>query len=313
MKSYAYVVQDKSLDENKVARNKFYVGKSNNPQKRLKEHIKCALSGVDTIFYRAIRAHGIENFSIVQVYECESEDDAFEKEKSLILELKSYVGLEDCNGYNSTLGGDGFDSDTASINAKKSWEENYEKRKLANKTRWDKNPEEKKKHSETLKKSLSSEEHKKVKHDVMLERWKDEEYRLHMSNMHKKRWNNVEFREKTTNSIKEAKARPDVKEKTRTRNKKVWESLSEEEKEEVISRLKKARKEKFLQKTKKEKPSKEKKKFGPTTKKAKETWHNLEVKNERIRRMKEAWADPVKKAERLKKLKEARMKKQEKE
>jgi hypothetical protein len=313
MKSYAYVIEDKSIDENGAVRNKSYVGKSNNPQRRFKDHVKLALSGVDSVFYRAIRAHGIENFFIAQVYECESEDDAFEKEKSLILELKSYVGFEDCKGYNSTLGGDGFDSETASINAKKSWEENYEKRKLANKVRWEKNPQEKEKHSEILKKALSTEQSKIVKHNVMLERWKDEEYRLHMSNKHRNRWNDEGFREKTVSSIKEAKARPDVKEKTIARNKKVWESLSDEEKQKTILRLNEARKKKLLQKSKKEKILKEKNKSGPTSEKSKETWSNLEIKNERIKKMKEAWADPEKKAKRLKRLKETREKRKMKE
>ena len=37
MKSYAYVIEDKSIDENGIVRNKFYVGKSNNPQRRFKD------------------------------------------------------------------------------------------------------------------------------------------------------------------------------------------------------------------------------------------------------------------------------------
>jgi len=163
MKSYVYIIIDNSIDERGHPREKFYIGKSNNPQRRFAAHIRAALSGKDNVFYRAILSHGFQNFSIFQVYECDSEEIAFEKEKSLIQEYRTYIGFEDCRGYNSTLGGDGFDSFSASFYAKKDWDLNYESRCKVNKSRWE-SEEEKEKQSKKLCEVLSSEEQKNKKH-----------------------------------------------------------------------------------------------------------------------------------------------------
>jgi len=308
VKSYVYIVIDNSFDESGLPREKLYIGKSNDPQKRFADHIKAALAGKDNFFYRAIRSHGTENFSILQIYECDSEEIAFEKEKSLIQEYRTYIGFQDCRGYNSTLGGDGFDSFSASFYAKKDWDLNYESRCKVNKSRWE-SEEEKEKQSKKLCEVLSSEEQKNKKHKIMLDRWRNTDYRAQMSNNHKTRWENVDFREKVSKAISDAKNKPESKEKIAKRNKDVWNSLSQEEKQVIISRLNQARKEK-IPKRKEESFQKEKKKFGPTKEKAKETWSDPEKRAKRIEKMKEAWSDPEKRAKRLKLLEEKRKNKE---
>lgn len=307
MKSYAYVIIDKSFDENGNCRNKFYVGKSNNPDKRFKDHLRQSKAGVDTFFYRAIRSHGSENFFIHHIYECESELDALEKEKSLIVELKTYVGFEDCNGYNSTLGGDGVDSTSASLYTTKEWQENYESRCIVNKKRWDENPQDKDKLSKAIKAFCETEESKINKRNIMLERWKDEEYRLCMSEKKKEQWKNKDFRDKNIAAIKKSKSTEESKTKLAERNKKTWNLLTEDEKKVVLLRMKEARDKKSLQrKLEKKESKKQRKALGTRSKNCKESWLDPEKRLKRIEKIKEAWKDPEKRAERLRLARETR-------
>jgi group I intron endonuclease len=56
------------------------------------------------IIYDAMNKYGIENFSF-EVLEETNED--IEREKFYIQQYRSYVGFDNSNGYNGTLGGDG--------------------------------------------------------------------------------------------------------------------------------------------------------------------------------------------------------------
>src|SRR5699024_192899 len=67
-----------------------------------------ALSGGNTILYKAIRKHGKQNFK-VEVLETriDNADDLKEREKYWIKELDTY-SFTGGHGYNMTLGGDGL-------------------------------------------------------------------------------------------------------------------------------------------------------------------------------------------------------------
>ena len=58
-------------------------------------------------FAEAIRKYGWENFTHEILFEGLTEADAKAKEKELIAHYRTYIGFEDCKGYNMTLGGDG--------------------------------------------------------------------------------------------------------------------------------------------------------------------------------------------------------------
>ena len=87
---------------------KMYIGKTEytDPNKRWKEHLgdykkrKCEKRPL----YDAMNKYGIEHFHFEIIEETNYPE---EREQYWINELHTYVGFEDCNGYNATLGGDG--------------------------------------------------------------------------------------------------------------------------------------------------------------------------------------------------------------
>jgi group I intron endonuclease len=86
---------------------KIYIGKTlNNIESRFKEHVKDSKkeSEQNRPLYRAFNKYGIENFDISLLEETSNPN---EREKFYIQKLLTYVGFENCNGYNATLGGDG--------------------------------------------------------------------------------------------------------------------------------------------------------------------------------------------------------------
>lgn len=88
--------------------SKIYIGFTSNFKKRIKKHIQDCMTS-DVILYRAMRKHGINNFYYEIIYQ--SKDKTHTKdvmERYFIEEYRSYIGFKDCNGYNMTLGGEGF-------------------------------------------------------------------------------------------------------------------------------------------------------------------------------------------------------------
>lgn len=82
---------------------KSYIGyTSKGLQKRLITHVRNAMSGVDTHFYRAIRKYGVDDMQSEILFECESFEKIKEMEKYYIAENKTFE-----EGYNMTKGGDG--------------------------------------------------------------------------------------------------------------------------------------------------------------------------------------------------------------
>lgn len=88
---------------------KIYIGKTSSTiEKRFKEH--CNDSKKERCekrpLYDAMNKYGIENFTVEKVEEVENDEIASEREIYWINKLRTYIGFNNCNGYNATLGGD---------------------------------------------------------------------------------------------------------------------------------------------------------------------------------------------------------------
>lgn len=87
--------------------SKIYIGKTEGSiDKRWKEHLGDfrKIRTEKRPLYEAMNKYGVENFSIHLI---EETDQPEEREKFYIEQYRTYIGFEDCNGYNATLGGDG--------------------------------------------------------------------------------------------------------------------------------------------------------------------------------------------------------------
>lgn len=92
---------------NKV-NNKSYIGKTvKSIDRRFYEHCHNASLGVQTVFYDAIRKYGKENFYISIVEQVDDINLLNDRERYWIEYYHTYLKDPLCNGYNSTLGGDG--------------------------------------------------------------------------------------------------------------------------------------------------------------------------------------------------------------
>ena len=92
-----------------LVNNKTYVGKtSSSIEERFKEHIRDSRKErcEKRPLYDAFNKYGVENFFIEEIEEVENDEIASEREIYWINFLRSYIGFEDSNGYNATLGGD---------------------------------------------------------------------------------------------------------------------------------------------------------------------------------------------------------------
>ena len=87
---------------------KVYIGQSIfEISRRFKQHLSDSQNPSKSIrpFYDAIVKYGKENFTLDLIEEVDN-DCLNEREKFWIAEYRSYIGFEDCQGYNATLGGD---------------------------------------------------------------------------------------------------------------------------------------------------------------------------------------------------------------
>ena len=98
--------------------NKIYIGKtSSTVEERFKEHcndskkIRCEKRPL----YDAMNKYGIDKFYIEMIEQVPNDEIASQREMYWIKTLRTYIGFQDCNGYNATLGGD---SGGTSINKK---------------------------------------------------------------------------------------------------------------------------------------------------------------------------------------------------
>lgn len=88
--------------ENKI-NGKVYIGQSVDVYRRLKKHI-WEIENNNGVLYKAFKKYGIENFTYELIEEC-GIDELDEKEVFYIQKYKSYVGMENSNGYNLNIGG----------------------------------------------------------------------------------------------------------------------------------------------------------------------------------------------------------------
>lgn len=85
---------------------KIYIGKTNNFEKRKREHSKC-YKKEDCIFHRAITKYGFENFEFEILEFNLTKKDASKREIYFIDKYNSYYKNENSKGYNMTRGGEG--------------------------------------------------------------------------------------------------------------------------------------------------------------------------------------------------------------
>ena len=87
---------------------KYYIGlTSRSLEQRTKEHRTCAKSGSNKYLYNAIRKHDmVDTFKLVEIDNADTIEELCEKEIQYVQEYNSYY--MNGNGYNMTLGGEGF-------------------------------------------------------------------------------------------------------------------------------------------------------------------------------------------------------------
>ena len=91
-----------------LVNGKVYIGQSQDIEHRWQEHRRNMYleKYQNIVLYKALKKYGIDNFSFTILEECALEE-LDDKEIQYIESFRSYVGFDDCNGYNMTLGGDG--------------------------------------------------------------------------------------------------------------------------------------------------------------------------------------------------------------
>lgn len=90
--------------------NKSYIGFDSTWPKRIAAHKSEAKlsTAASKPFYRAIKKYGWESFTWEPIYQSPDRDHCLtEMERYFINEYRTFVGHDDCNGYNLTLGGEG--------------------------------------------------------------------------------------------------------------------------------------------------------------------------------------------------------------
>ena len=89
--------------------SKVYIGKTQySIEQRFKEHCNDYLKREEEKrpLYDAMKKYGVENFYIELIEDNISDQEINEKEIFYIKQYNSYIGFENSNGYNATLGGD---------------------------------------------------------------------------------------------------------------------------------------------------------------------------------------------------------------
>lgn len=93
-----------------LVNHKVYIGKTQlSIEERFKEHVRDSRRECEEKrpLYDAMNKYGIENFVIELIEDNISDEDINNKEQFYIKQYNSYIGFENSNGYNATLGGDG--------------------------------------------------------------------------------------------------------------------------------------------------------------------------------------------------------------
>lgn len=91
--------------------NKVYIGLTTQTvEKRWEQHLQAAFNenhpDSQTVFKKAIRKYGSNNFIVEVIDEANNLEDLKKLEQYWIKYYNSYIGWDNCQGYNSTYGGD---------------------------------------------------------------------------------------------------------------------------------------------------------------------------------------------------------------
>lgn len=98
MSSFVYVIFN-------TCNGKCYVGKSDNPRIRWRNHVYASEKGYDKYLYHSMRLYGVNAFEFKTIQELSSRKEALDSERYWVKFFKS----NDCEfGYNLTAGGDGI-------------------------------------------------------------------------------------------------------------------------------------------------------------------------------------------------------------
>lgn len=86
------------------ANGKQYIGYSERPERRWIEHQRAARQNIDAVLYRAMRKHGIENFTFEVIYTSENKNHTKKVMEPKFIAERNTIAP---NGYNVAPGGDG--------------------------------------------------------------------------------------------------------------------------------------------------------------------------------------------------------------
>jgi predicted GIY-YIG superfamily endonuclease len=90
-----------------LVNGKIYIGYDSDWPIRISQH-RGTYKRTNYAFYYAIRKYGWDNFCWECIYQSKDEHHTKNVMETHFIEYyRSYVGFDDCNGYNMTLGGDG--------------------------------------------------------------------------------------------------------------------------------------------------------------------------------------------------------------
>lgn len=102
--SFIYIIKNTIND-------KVYIGKTTlTVQARFQEHLKDSNKKSlqqKRVLYSAMVKYGKENFYVEELERDLTDEQACERESYYINKYQSYIGFDNCKGYNMTLGGDG--------------------------------------------------------------------------------------------------------------------------------------------------------------------------------------------------------------
>lgn len=268
----------------------YYVGKGN--QNRIKNLVR------NQLHENLRKKYGLRREVVL---ETDSYEDASLREIELIALYKTYVYDEGNFGSNFTRGGEGVDPDTARLCASKQWKD-QEKRQIieeANQRAWQ-SRERRLKQSETLKRVLDTDESHDRKRMIMLDRWKDQDYVKSRSEHQRELWQNSDWRRSTSDKIRLAKQTTEEKERQVRVNKQRWQRMSDEERKQVLEKLRLGRCEACRRRQLEKQERENSIEFQQQSEQ-----RRLDAHKNRSEGMKRDWADPEKKRQRSAALRKA--------
>jgi group I intron endonuclease len=84
---------------------KIYIGQTTNASERKNQHERCCMNkNNNKLLYKAMRKYGVDNFLFSVIEKCYNRKELNEMEYHYIIQYRTYVEFENCNGYNMTMG-----------------------------------------------------------------------------------------------------------------------------------------------------------------------------------------------------------------